>query len=289
MMRSDLSIMVVRGVGKVRRFKASSFLLIGSSLFFAVFIVFSIFAINEYFAKRRETTDLTKKITELEKQRNQSRKRLHRMRQQVALLKDYIRLLEKPSSKTAPEAYSEPLPAAEKPAPEKDSPVVQEKPPETPMQEEIQDAADRQKAPTSEAREEKREETEETNLPAPEKPLVAIENLTSQHKNTRLTISFRLAKTTGDKTPLRGYLHMILVDKNVDPPQIRSFPHEVLKGGIPVSYKRGQVFVIKHFRVVHGKFFLGGTKEAPASLRIFVYDKDGVLLLDRKLTLKNAA
>jgi len=82
---------------------------------------------------------------------------------------------------------------------------------------------------------------------------------------------------------------MIVVDKNVDPPQVRSFPHEVLKDGFPVSYNRGQLFVIKHFRTVQGKFFLGGTKQTPASLRVIVYDNDGRLLLDDKVPLKNAA
>ena len=268
-MHSDLSIMVVRGIGKVRRFKASSFLLFASGLFFAVFIVFSVFVINAYFAKRRENTDLRKQVTALEQRENQSHQRIYRMQQKVALLEDYIRLLEKPSAKTKPEAYSEPLPAAGKSVPAEKTPDVPVKPREVTGQEKTPVLGEQEKEP--------------------EKPLVLVQSVTFQRKNTRLTVSFRLVKTAKDIIPLRGYLHMIVLDKNVDPPLIRSFPHEVLKEGIPVSYKRGQLFVIKHFKVVRGKFFLGGTKQSPASLRVIVYNKDGVLLLDRELALKDIA
>jgi len=123
-------------------------------------------------------------------------------------------------------------------------------------------------------------------VPETGKPMVSVENLTFQRKNTRLTVFFKLAKTAGDAIPLRGYLHMIIVDKNVEPPQVRTFPHEVLKDGIPMNFKRGQLFVIKHFRVVRGKFFLGGTKQSPDAVRVFVYNNEGVLLLDKELLVK---
>lgn len=305
-MRSDLSIMVVRGLGKVRRFKASSFFLLGSALFFAVFIVFSVFAINEYFAKRRETADLRKQLAALEQGQGQAQQRLYRMQQKVALLESYIRLLEKPSQKAKPEAYSEPLMFAGKSAQSGESPDVRENPPEALAQDKttIPDVAKApevtgkektpvagkpERAPVPAEQQEEPEGVKPEKAPETEKPVVSVENLMFQHKNTSLTVSFKLAKTAEDAIPLRGYLHMIIVDKNVEPPQVRTFPHEVLKDGIPVSYKRGQLFVIKHFRVVRGRFFLGGTKQSPDSVRVFVYDKDGVLLLDKELQLKKGS
>lgn len=291
MMRSDLSIMVVRGLGKVRRFKASSFLLLGSALFFAVFIIFSIFAINEYFAKRRENADLRRHLAALEQRENLTHRKIYRMQQKVALLEDYIRLLEKPSQKAKPEAYSEPLMFAGKTVQSEQSRDAPENSPEVAAREKtvVPDVPDKppkvtekEKTPVSEEPEGVKPEK----VPETGKPMVSVENLTFQRKNTRLTVFFKLAKTAGDAIPLRGYLHMIIVDKNVEPPQVRTFPHEVLKDGIPMNFKRGQLFVIKHFRVVRGKFFLGGTKQSPDAVRVFVYNKEGVLLLDKKLLVK---
>jgi len=286
MMRSDLSIMVVRGLGKVRRFKASSFLLLGSALFFAVFIIFSIFAINEYFAKRRENADLRRHLAALEQRENLTHRKIYRMQQKVALLEDYIRLLEKPSQKAKPEAYSEPLMFAGKTVQSEQSRDAPKNSPEVAAREKtvVPDVPDKPPKVTEKEKTTISEEPEKG--PETGKAMVSVENLTFQRKNTRLTVFFKLAKTAGDAIPLRGYLHMIIVDKNVEPPQVRTFPHEVLKDGIPMNFKRGQLFVIKHFRVVRGKFFLGGTKQSPDAVRVFVYDKEGVLLLDKKLLVK---
>ncbi len=306
-MGGDLSIMVAMGLGKVRRFKASSTLLLGSGLFFAAFIIFSIFAINGYFSVQRENAELRKQLAALEQLENLSHRKIYRMQQKVALLEDYIRLLEKPAQKAKPEAYSEPLLFAEKPVQQEKAvdtpkmppvitarkktalPVVTVNPPKGTEKEKTsvsegpgkaQVTAEKQKAP-EEVRPEKAWKTA--------KPVVSVQALKFQRRNTRLTVSFKLAKTASDAIPLRGYLHMIIMDRNLDPPQVRTFPHEVLKDGVPVNYKRGQLFVIKHFRVVRGKFFLGGTKESPDSVRVFVYDKDGVLLLEDELQLKKEA
>ncbi len=281
--------MVVRGLGKVRRFKASSFLLLGSALFFAGFILFSVFAINGYFAAQRKNADLKKEITALGQQQSRTHQRLARIREQVAVLKDYVRILEGPSAKGSPETYSEPLRFAGKSIPVEKVPPVPEKSPEATEQAKSQEVLDREEAPTPEKQANAQNGVEQAAAPESEKPSVSIQDFTFDRKNTRLSVSFRLVNTVEDVTPLQGYLHMVIVDRNVDPPQIRSFPHEVLKDGFPVSYNRGQLFVIKHFKTVRGKFFLGGTKEAPASLRVIVYNKDGLLLLDSELVLKNAA
>lgn len=306
-MKSDLSIMFVRGLGKVRRFKASSLLLLGSALFFAGFILFSLFAINGYFAEHRENADLKKEIEALGQERSRTHQRLARVRQQVAVLKDYIRLLEKPSAKASPDAYSEALRFAGMPISVEKKLPAPEKSTQPKDQARTQETIDRKEASAPEKHADAQKETKQAAAPVPEdranvqngveqtavseseEPLVSIRNFIFDRKNTRLSISFRLVNRAEDLTPLRGYLHMIVVDTNVDPPQVRSFPHEVLKDGFPVSYKRGQLFIIKHFKTVRGKFFLGGTKQTPASLRVIVYDNDGRLLLDDKVPLKNAA
>ena len=306
-MAGDLSIMVVRGLGKVRRFKISSSLLIGSGLFFAAFIIASVFVINAYFAQLRENTEIRNHLAALKERETQDQQKISRMQQRVALLEEYIRLLEKPSAKAKPEAYSEPLmvgkkavatkkiPAAVDTSPDKATgentalPAITVKTAHVAEKEETQVVDGSEKSPGLPAQEKDPKSAEQVKGPEPERSAVSVGDLRMQRKNTRLIVSFKLAKRAKDAIPLRGYLHMIIVDKNVDPPQVLTFPHEVLKDGIPVNYKRGQLFVIKHFRVVRGRFFLGGTKQSPDSVRVFVYDKDGLLLLDSMLQVKKAA
>lgn len=277
-MHRDISIMILRKVGKVRHFKTSSLFLLVTSLFFACFVVFSVIVINGYFAKQRENTVLRKEIALLEHQESRADQTLFRMRQRVALLQDYIRLLEESSDKPSQETSSKPLVPTVMAIRAKDTPIARKKALKAAKKLKPRPASE-QKTAHMPRKPKKAHETDNA--------IVALQRLTASRKNTRLTVSFRLVNTAKTMSRLKGYLHMTILDKNVEPPRIRSFPHEVLKKGIPVNYKRGQLFVIKRFKLVHGRFFLGGTRQSPSSLRVFVYDKNGLLLLDRELDLKD--
>ncbi|MBW2170201.1 MAG: hypothetical protein JRG69_13265, partial [Deltaproteobacteria bacterium] len=63
---SDLTIMIVARLGKVRSFKISSRFLIWTSLFFAFYILASVIIINDYFDKRRANNALIEKLDGLQ-------------------------------------------------------------------------------------------------------------------------------------------------------------------------------------------------------------------------------
>ncbi|MFZ0450918.1 MAG: hypothetical protein WAL98_16905 [Desulfatiglandaceae bacterium] len=268
-MSTDLSIMIMKEIGKVRRFQISSRLLFWSSLFFASYIVVSIFAVNAYFEKRRENTSLEKKVTMAREAASDSKRELLRLQQHLAVLEDYIHLIENPGDKTGrakdPEASGKPQPA-EAPPPSGTSAA----------HESLQIKAALSSPELVRAERE------------PAGKAVAIQDFAVNLENTRMTVSFKLVNTSLNQGSLRGYIHMITLDRNADPPLIRTFPHETLEKGIPVSYKRGQLFQIKHFMTIRGKFFLSGTKQSPSSLRVFIYDHEGLMLLDKAFDLNNA-
>jgi len=275
-MKTDLSIMVMKEIGKVRRFHISSRLLFWSSLFFACYIVASIFAVNGYFEKRRENHSLEKRVAMIKEAARNSKRELLRLQQHLAVLEDYIHLTEVRAGKSRPAGIPQPsikTQQAEAPPPQSQStgdpqsPTTRESP--------------RAKAVGSNP-EPVQEEREEGGNP------VAIQDFTVNFNNTKMTVSFRLVNHSPNQSPLKGYIHMITLDRNANPPLIRSFPHETLEKGIPVNYKRGQLFNIKNFRAIRGKFFLSGTKQLPASLRVFVYDHEGLLLLQKGFDLNNA-
>ena len=279
-MGSDLSIMIAKDLGKVRRFKASSVVVFGGGVFFAVFIISSVFFINAYFTQLRENSDLKKHVAALERREKATHKKIYRMREKVALLKEYTRLMKKPSGKlldrlarAEEEGAAAAVPFKKVKSPEKEPKPVPAESESSPVP---QEQAGKDEAASQEA------------TPETTEPRVLIDGLKVARKNTSLNVSFRLVKTAQDSLPLEGYVHMIVMDGNVSPPQTRAFPHEVLKDGIPVNHKRGQLFIIKHFKVVRGRFFLSGVKHIPDSIRIFVYDKEGALLLDRELPMKSA-
>ncbi len=290
-MSAKLSIMVVKGIGKVRRFQISSHLLLWSSLFLATYIVASIFAVNGYFEKRRENRSLQKQVAMTKEAARDSKGELLRLQQHLAVLEDYIHLTEnhsgksrlaedpKPSRKIQPEEAPEPFGKNQSTADLQ--PFGRKQPAEAPQPTETHES------PQAKAAESSPETIRAEREPA--EPQVSIQDFAVNFENTKMTVSFRLVNTSPNQGPLKGYIHMITLDRNADPPLIRSFPHETLEKGIPVSYKRGQLFHIKNFRTIRGKFFLSGTKQPPASLRLFIYDHEGLLLLEKGFDLNNSA
>jgi len=276
-MKTDLSIIVMKGIGKVRRFHISSRLLFWSSLFFACYIVASIFAVNGYFEKRRENRSLEKQVAMTKEAAKGSEREVLRLQQHLAVLEDYIHLTEDRAGKSRP---------AKNPQPPIKTEQAKDPPPESQSTEDSQ-LTTTQESPLAKA-EGSSPEPVQAEREAEDSP-VAIQDFTVHFDNTKMTVSFRLVNRSQSQSSLKGYIHMIVLDRNADPPLIRSFPHETLEKGIPVSYKRGQLFNIKNFRAIRGKFFLSGTKQLPTSLRIFVYDHEGILLLQKAFDLNHAA
>ena len=92
--RKQLTIMVIRSVGKIRSFKISRRLIFLSSMFIVLYILASIYVINSYFDLRYRHNVQSEKLEQLENENFQNGKELQRSKHQVALLEDYIKSLQ---------------------------------------------------------------------------------------------------------------------------------------------------------------------------------------------------
>lgn len=249
---ADLTVMVVAKLGKVRSFRISSRFLTWSFLFFVFYIVISIIIINDYLEKRWANDVLTEQIERLQHEIKDTRKELYRSKQHLALLESHI-------------------------YPQKSG-----------LEEEVKLPADK------ELREEETELLTEDSFPknvmkeSPEK-LVDVEELEIEKDKNKLSVSFNLVNVQeGDKS-VSGYVHIIAMNKNADPPQLWTYPKAALRNGKPINHKSGQLFLIKHFKTIQGEYFFNSSNEFPTSIRVLVYDQSGNRLLLKDFEVKNVS
>ena len=119
--------------------------------------------------------------------------------------------------------------------------------------------------------------------------MVDIKDMIIQKEGTRMTVDFKLVNTNPDETAVGGYIHMFAMGKSDDPPPECTFPRVRVKEGIPVNFRRGQLFDIQRFKPVHGKFNFPPNSEPPTAIRVLVYDQSGVLLLEREFEVSHVS
>ncbi len=115
---------------------------------------------------------------------------------------------------------------------------------------------------------------------------VEIKDMDVNLSGTRLSATFKLARSTPGRTPLRGYVFMLAVDRSIDPPRIWPSPKADMEKGMPVNPKKGQAFKIRNFRRIRARWSFSSPENTPSELRILVYDGSGVLLLTEDYSLK---
>ncbi len=114
------------------------------------------------------------------------------------------------------------------------------------------------------------------------RPGMAIKDLRLNQDGIEWSVDFKLIHLDPKRRPVRGYVHIIALDETANPPQVWTFPKVALKEGVPLDFARGQLFVIRNYKVVRGKFFLPSAKQAPSHILALVYDEKGNLLLKRR-------
>ena len=243
---SVFHIMISRGVGKVRSFSLSPLIIFVSFVFFAVYIVATVFVINDYFDKLRTNEDQLLKIERLQKKVENTRRLLFRSEQRLALMEEYVNNA-KPGIKIS-----------RKPVLPEETESVKVEP------------ADKIRA-------------EEGIQEEPMEGMVEIKDVATSKEDAKLTVSFKIVNIGQGDKPLRGYVHIIVTDKGTETPQCWTYPKVALRDGLPIEYKRGRLFVIKRFRTIRGEFFLDSNTESPLSLKILVYNQSGNLILQKEL------
>ena len=104
-----------------------------------------------------------------------------------------------------------------------------------------------------------------------------------------LKVNFKLVNIHQDESPVSGYVHIIAINKDADPPQLWTYPKVALRDGFPVDYKRGQLFFIKRFKTIRGEYSLDSEAECLSSVKVVVYDHPGTLIFQKEFEVKNAS
>ena len=262
-----LTIMIIRSLGRVRSFKISPVIVFCATLFLILYLPFSVFIINNYIGMYRASSTHSTNVEQLEKEVIKGQKDLGRLRQHVALLEDYIRHLEEPQEQQK----------------EKSPPAVNADPKDNsaPRKVEIirkQTVISDVESPPGDSEEEM-------------KPIgaVDIKEMIIQKEGARMNVEFKLVNMNPGETAVGGYIHLIALGNDPNPPPEWTFPRVQLEEGIPVNFRRGQLFLIQRFKPVHGRFFLAPNSEPPTALKVLVYDQSGLLILEREFEVSHVS
>jgi hypothetical protein len=247
-----ITVMIIRGVGKVQSFKISPRIVLWAAIFFLIYISASIFIINKHFDLHRTHLTQSERITQLKRQISNSKQNIHRFEQHIAVLRDHIDLLEKSGEHQEATVKSE---------------YLQHK---GTVRSVLEPSKDREKRGDS------------TNV-------VDVKDMVIQRQESRMTVDFKLVNTRPGENVVGGYLHIIAVGKDPNPPPEWTHPKEKIQNGLPLNFRRGQLFLIRRFKPIHTKFSLTSTSEPPTAVKVLVYDRSGVLILEKEFEVSNAS
>jgi hypothetical protein len=262
-----LTIMIIRSLGRVRSFKISPVIVFCATLFLILYIPFSVLIINNYVGLYRANRTQSTKVDKLKNEVIKGQKDLGRVRQHVALLEDYIRHFEEPQGqKKEKRPPPENADAKEKSAPRKVEII-------------------REPTVLSDVESTPSDSEEEV------KPIgaVDIKEMMIQKEGAKMNVEFKLVNLNPGETAVGGYIHMIAMGNDPNPPPEWTFPRVQLEEGIPVNFRRGQLFLIQRFKPVHGRFFLAPDSEPPTALKVLVYDQSGLLILEREFEVSHVS
>ena len=249
-----LTITVMRSVGKMRSFEISRRLILLTTVFFIAFILISLFVINRYFYLRRQNTMQSERIALLQEDLSNRRKLLNRSQKHLALLEDYIHNIE-----AQRELESEPEPPTSKKEAKKEIATSRSQPPKEKPSKEIL------------------------------KKVIDVTDVVIQKQGSRMTVDFKLVNVNPGEDAVGGYIHIIARNDKAGKLQEWTYPHQKLKNGLPVNFRRGLLFLIQRFKPIQGKFNLANSTESPSSVKVLVYNQSGEIILEKDFEVSNAS
>ncbi len=260
----------------MRTIKISPWILALGCAFLIVYIVWSIFIVNKYFQQRYVVERQNAQIKNLVDNITEIKKEIHKAKQRIALLEEKP-VLKKGTISTGAKRQTKQEDAQKKPTSPKK--IARNK-------------ADDEKKSEAAKNIPKKPETkpsEPSPVASETRPLVGVKKPVMEIADDRVKIRFKLVNLVQGKEPLRGYVHIILMDNKHTPPKIWSARGIQLENGMPVNYKDGQLFSIKRFRVIHGSSPLDSGLGVPTSMRVVVFDKAGTMIFNQEFKLENTA
>jgi hypothetical protein len=246
----ELTVMVIRNVGKPYSFKISHRIILWTSLIFIVYMLVSLYTLNRFFFLHRQYNIQSEKLEKLEKEHNDSLKELNQAKEYVTGLEEYIN-------------KSSDLKRAEDESLKKEEPTAK--------------ATDITRADLY------KKDQNERKIPS----IVAIKDVVIKKGDSATVIDFRLVNAMQGQDAIEGYLHIIAMDKKGNYPQEWSFPRDTLKDGFPVDFRLGQSFFIQRFKSYHRQFSMNLNFELPKAIRVLVYDRSGKIILKKEFDADN--
>jgi hypothetical protein len=242
--KNRLTVMILGSVGRVLSFQISSGFFIGSIIFLIGYIAFSLFILNRYTQLRSNSTQNLEKYARLEDENSAAKRTISKSRQQIALLEGYIRHIEEGA-----EGFTGPG--------KKD-----------------QSRGTGDKMPLQAALPEKTFKGPQT---------VDVTDMLIQREGSGMSINLKLVNVQAGEGAVGGYIHLIATDRRPVPPKEWPYPQQKLDKGIPVNFKKGQVFLIQKFKQIQVKLHLGSPSESPSAIKVLVYDQSGEIILQKEM------
>ncbi len=246
----ELTIMVIRSVGRPFSFKVSNRIILWASLIVIAYILVSLYTINRFFFLHRRYNIQSEKLEKLEKEHDYNLKALNLTKEYVTGLEEYIK-----SSSSLKRAENQPL--------QKEEPTA--------------------KAIDKTGTDLYKKDQDEKKTPS----IVDINDVVIKKEGSAIILDFRLVNATREQYAIEGYLHVIAMDKKGNYPQEWSYPRDTLKDGFPVDFRLGQSFFIQRFKSYHRQFSMNSNSELPKAIRLLVYDRSGVLTLKKEFEVDN--
>jgi hypothetical protein len=245
--------MIIRRVGSVLSFKISSWILWVTSVFFLIYLPGSIYIINRYLDLRFAGTMQTDMIRQQEEAAVKNKDLIRRSEEKISFLEDYLRNLENQQEpRGIPPPDPESLRAGQ--AGFAQGGVSEgERPPQRPPE------------------------------------YVTIEDLSIKRQGSQVAIRFKLINVQSGDEPTGGYVHLIARDTRTGVIKEWASPREPLQDGFPTDYRRGRLFLIKNFKLIHGRFDMSPDRKSPAAIKVLVYNHAGQLILEEEFEVIHAS
>jgi hypothetical protein len=241
--------MIIRRVGSVLSFRVSPRILWVTLLFFLIYLPGSVYIINRYLDLRFAGRIQTDMIRQQEETAAKNMALIQQSEEKISFLEEYLRDLEnqqEPRKTTTPPLDPDSVRAG-RPARLAQGGVA---------------------------------EGDADPLRPPE--FVDIEDLAITRQGSQVAIRFKLVNVQAGEGQTGGYVHLIARDARAGAIKDWASPREPLQDGFPTDYRRGRLFLIKNFKLIHGRFDMSADRESPAAIRVLVYNHAGQLILEEE-------
>jgi hypothetical protein len=172
----------------------------------------------------------------MENETSKNLKTMHRNKQHMAILEEYIRNIENPKERKTSSSTNIFLP---------------------------QKSVEREPERVIENL-----NTMKTEVASP--PVVDIKDVAIKKEGSQMKVNFRVVNLRELDNPIGGYIHLIAVGKDGYSPSAWTFPNEELRDGVPVDFRRGQLFLIQRFKPIEGNFYLSSIADPPSAVKVLV-------------------